>query len=79
MSTTIHRLTSIALALGALAILTVALSALSVPAAQAQRADTGYGRASWYAADPGDIGAIVAFRKAQQSQYLVEHGLLAFR
>ena len=74
--TTTRRRTATALSLAATATLTVALSTLSIPAAHAQRVDTGYGHAA-----PGttDIGAIVAFRKAQQAQYLVDHGLLALR
>ena len=77
--TTTRRRTATALSLAATATLTVALSALSTPAAHAQRADTGYGNASRHTIDPTDIGAIVAYRKAQQAQYLVEHGLLARR
>jgi hypothetical protein len=74
MSTTCHTAVA-ALALAATTTLTIGVS---TPGAQAQRADTGFGYGV-HRTDPPDIGAVVALRRAQQSQYLVDHGLLTFR
>jgi hypothetical protein len=76
MFTTCRRTSATALSLLATATLAVALT---TPAAHAQREDTAYGPAHHGPTDPSDIGAVVAFRKAQYAQYVVDEGLVAYR
>lgn len=68
--------TATALVMVVSATLTVGLAA---PAAHAQRSDIDAGHAHQATTSVTDVGNTVAYRKAQQAQYLVEHGLLAFR
>jgi hypothetical protein len=76
MFTTCRHTTATALSLVAAATLAVGLT---TPAAHAQRTDTGYGYAHQRTTSPSDVGEVVASRKAQQAQYLVNHRLLAYR
>ena len=76
MFTTCRRTTATALSLLTTATLAVALTA---PAAHADRVDAPYGHAQPRTTDSSDIGQVVAFRKAQRAQYVVAHGLLAYR
>ena len=76
MFTTCRRATATALSLLTTATLAVALTA---PAAHADRIDAGSGYAPHRTTDSLDIGQVVAFRKAQRAQYVVAHGLLAYR
>jgi len=68
-TTTYRRTTTTAIVLAATAALTVGPA---TTAAHAQRSDTG--GSSTHA--PTAIDDVVAFRKAQQAQYLVDHGLV---
>jgi hypothetical protein len=79
MTSTAGRTAMAAILLVGTTTLTAATLGAAAPAAQAARADSGARLGRHAPPYLSDIGQIVAFRKAQQAQYLVDHRLLALR